>query len=99
MADLTARAAHIAKQAEKAIARHKQALEYSPEAPEGLETSEGTKPLMGMQRYPEFKPLVEEIVHAVVTKINAEARKIQSEMPYKAQFTLEEVIKELQDRV
>jgi hypothetical protein len=95
MADLTARAAHIAKQAEKAIARHtKQA-----EAPATPYTSTEGKPLMGLQRYPEFKPLVDKIVHEVITQINAEARKIQSEMPYKAQFTLEEIIRELESRV
>lgn len=97
MADLTARAAHIVKQAEKAVARHtKQALR---EPAEGFHDNTPSKPLIGLQRYPEFKPLVDKIVREVVTQINAEARKIQSEMPYKAQFTLEEIIKELQDRV
>jgi hypothetical protein len=99
MADLTARAEIIRKQAEKAIARHTKQADYSSEAPEGLETSEQSKPLMGLQRYPEFKPLVDKIVREVLTQINAEARKIQSEMPYKAQFTLEEIIKELETRV
>jgi hypothetical protein len=94
MAELTKaeKAAKIAKEAASAVTeyRRKQALDYNPEA-QALPS--------GMERYPEFKPLVQEIVHMVVQKINAEARKIQSEMPYKAQFTLEEVIKELQDRV
>jgi len=55
--------------------------------------------LMGLQRYPEFKPLVDKIVHTVIREINAEARNIESQMPYKAQFTLEEVIRELEERV
>jgi uncharacterized protein (DUF608 family) len=85
-------AAKIAKEAASAVAeyRHKQALEYDPAA-------DTTAP--GLTRYPEFKALVQEITHMVITKINAEARKIESQMPYKAQFTLEEVIRELQDRV
>jgi len=53
----------------------------------------------GLKRYPEFTPLVNKIVSTVIREINAEARKIQSEMPYKAQFTLEEVIRELEERV
>lgn len=96
MADLTVRAAFIAKEAAKAIARHtKQAEAPTDDVTRGADG----KPLMGLQRYPEFKPLVDKIVHEVLTQINAEARKIQSEMPYKAQFTLEEVIRELQERV
>jgi len=95
MADLTARAEIIRKQAEKAVARH---TKQADETATPYTSTEG-KPLMGLQRYPEFKPLVDEIVRAVLTKINADARKIESEMPYKAQFTLEEVIRELETRV
>lgn len=62
-------------------------------------TESGEPPLMDLQRYPEFKPLVDKLVHSVILEINAEARKIESEMPYKAQFTLEEVIRELEERV
>jgi hypothetical protein len=92
MADLKIRAAHIAKQAQKAIARHtKQAM--PPE-----ETMQGVYET-GLKRYPEFKPLVDKLVHAVCRQINAEANAIKSEMPYKAQFTLEEVIRELKERV
>jgi hypothetical protein len=97
MADLTARAEMIRKQAEKAIARHKQA-DYSSEAPEGLETSEG-KPLMGLKRYPEFNALVEELRIKTIREIQAKADKIQSEMPYKQQFVLEELIRQLQELV
>lgn len=53
----------------------------------------------GLERYPEFKPLVDRVVELAVKKINVEARKIESDMPYKAQFTLEEVIRRLKELV
>jgi hypothetical protein len=96
MADLKIRAAFIAKVAEKEIARHTKSI---PTGGLGIGAIEHEPPLMGLKRYPEFKPLVDKIVVSVIREINAEAHKIQSEMPYKAQFTLEEVIRELQDRV
>jgi hypothetical protein len=90
MADLAVRAEMIRKMAAKEIARHTKQAETP---------MSGDPPLMGLKRYPEFSLLVDKIVHAVVIEINAEARKIKSEMPYKAQFVLEEVIRELQERV
>ncbi len=57
------------------------------------------KPLHGLERYPEFKKLVATMSANICKKINAESKKIKSEMPYKAQFLLEEIIKDLQDRV
>ena len=52
------------------------------------------------KRYPEFNELIAKIVNAVAEKINAEAPKIKSQdMPYKCQYVLEEVIKDLQSRV
>lgn len=57
------------------------------------------KKLTGLERYPEFKKLVNEIVEEVAKKINEKAPKIKSEMPYKCQFVLEEIIQNLQDRV
>jgi hypothetical protein len=53
----------------------------------------------GLERYPEFTKLVQQIANETCKKINWEAHKIESEMPYKAQFVLEEVIQELQKRV
>jgi hypothetical protein len=88
MADLKDRAEQIKKRAEYHVAKHKKA--ESP-AMGVYET--------GLKRYPEFTPLVDKVVRAAVQMINAEAGKVQSEMPYKAQFTLEEVIRELQERV
>jgi len=63
-------------------------------------TTESKRPvLIGFDRYPEFKPLVNEIVANVCNKINARATNIESEMPYRRQFTLEMVIERLQKLV
>ena len=83
--DLKKRGEEIAKRAQYHVAKHKQAL--------------GDVYETGLKRYPEFKPLVDKLVRQVATAINAEAPQIESKMPYKAQFTLEEVIRELQERV
>lgn len=55
--------------------------------------------LIGLDKYPEFKPLVDEIVANVCNKINNKAHHIESEMPYRRQFTLEEVINRLKELV
>jgi len=57
------------------------------------------KILLGLEQYPEFKKLVNELADDVCRKINTKALKIESKMPYKAQFTLEELIRVLEDRV
>lgn len=54
---------------------------------------------IGLAKYPEFKELANDLADEVLRKINKEAKKIESEMPYKSQFVLEEVIKILEDRV
>ena len=90
MADLSKRAEEIVKRAQYHVAKHKQA--------EGPKDTEG-RPIFGRERYPEFKPLVDKIVVSVIRQIQAEADQITSEMPYKQQFTLEEVINQLKDRV
>lgn len=57
----------------------------------------------GLDRYPEFKPLVDSLFRKYITPMindmNRQARQIQSEMPYKEQFVFEEIIKEMQDLV
>ncbi len=85
--DISKRAAEIIQRAKYHVAKHKNGERTGM----NYETS--------LQRYPEFKPLVDKIVRAVVTQINAEADKVESDMPYKAQFALEEIIRELQERV
>jgi hypothetical protein len=86
MDELKKRGNAIARRAQYHVAKHKEAL--------GGEVYD-----TGLKRYPEFKPLVDKVVVAAIRMINAEAGKINSKMPYKAQFTLEEVIRELQERV
>ena len=55
--------------------------------------------MKSLDKYPEFEKLVMEIVEEVCEKINNKAINIKSKMPYKTQFTLEEVIKKLEERV
>lgn len=55
--------------------------------------------LYGLDRYPEFRSLVEKLKLETIAKINIKVQDIKSDMPYKAQFVLEELIRELQDRV
>lgn len=51
------------------------------------------------KEYPEFRELIKEIADKVCDEINLKTPKIKSKMPYKAQYTLEEVIKVLESRV
>jgi hypothetical protein len=55
--------------------------------------------LTGLERYPEFRELVLTISNEVAVKINELAPNIKSEMPYKQQFVLEEVIRNLEERI
>lgn len=50
-------------------------------------------------KYPELDKLVEIIADEVSENINAKIEAVESKMPYKAQYVLEEVIKNLQARV
>lgn len=52
-----------------------------------------------LEQYPEFRPIVLKLASNICHSINQEAILIESKMPYKAQFILEELIKELDDRV
>lgn len=52
-----------------------------------------------LERYPEFKGLVDKLTREIVTKINDEAPEIVSEMPYKRQMVLECVIEKLNELV
>ena len=87
MADLKKRAEEIVKRAQFHVAKHKQA---DPMA-EVYET--------GLKRYPEFDPLVKELRTHVIREIQAKADQIESQMPYKQQFVLEELIRLLQESV
>lgn len=55
--------------------------------------------LPSLERYPEFKKLVNALTVKVCKEINATAPKIESSMPYKCQFVLEVLIQELEKKV
>lgn len=50
-------------------------------------------------RYPELRKLARDIAQETCQTINARTKDVVSEMPYKAQFVLEEVIKILEASV
>jgi len=52
-----------------------------------------------MSKYPNLDKLAAQLADELCRKINDQAPKIESEMPYKAQYTLEEIIKILEARV
>lgn len=54
---------------------------------------------MSKVSYPELRAKVNEMLPSIISGINEAARSTESEMPYKAQFILEELIAELQKRV
>lgn len=58
-----------------------------------------SKPLTGLDKYPEFKKVVNDITMQTIRSINNCSDIVQSEMPYKNQFILEMVIQELEKRV
>lgn len=78
----------IIKRAQYHVAKHKEAVRPDP-----------VRGHIGLERYPEFKPLVDKVVELAIRAIQADADAIQSEMPYKQQFVLEEVIKRLEQSV
>jgi hypothetical protein len=88
MADLKKRAEEIVKRSQYHVAKHKQAEQPMDAVYES-----------GLKRYPEFKPLVDELRVMVVRAIQAKADAIESQMPYKQQFVLEELISQLKDLV
>lgn len=51
------------------------------------------------EKYPELQKIVNKIVPQIVSMINTNIKNVNSKMPYKAQWVLEEIIKELQKRV
>lgn len=63
----------------------------------------GSKPTLEedfeIQNYPELDKVVNEVARITITAINEKIRPIKSEMPYKAQYVLEELIKILQSKV
>ena len=52
-----------------------------------------------IRTYPELTKVAQKMAIQIAMDINNIAPTIESEMPYKAQFILEELIKELESRV
>lgn len=52
-----------------------------------------------METYPELEKIAQEIAEETAKQINKKALNVQSKMPYKAKYVLEEVIKILQEAV
>jgi hypothetical protein len=52
-----------------------------------------------IKKYPELDEIAKEIACDTLTKCNAKTRDVKSEMPYKAQYVLEELIKHLENAV
>lgn len=57
------------------------------------------KSLRFEDQYPELDKVAEDITIKVALMINEAAPKVKSNVPYKAQAILEQVIKKLEDRV
>jgi hypothetical protein len=70
-----------------------------PTARQWVNILHAEKKPQGLERYPEFRDVVNKIVGDTVKQINDFAPQVKSEMIYNEQFVLEEVIKELQHRV
>lgn len=50
-------------------------------------------------KYPELREIAKDITKEVVTRINSKVVDVQSEMPYKYQWVLEQVIQNLEKLV
>lgn len=51
------------------------------------------------EKYPELQKIADKIADETAEKINQEVRDVKSNMPYKAQWVLEEVVKDLTNRI
>lgn len=51
------------------------------------------------KKYPELDKIVDALAKSVTDDINKQAEAVKSEMPYKAQYILEELIKKLEAAV
>ncbi|NJO63176.1 MAG: hypothetical protein HC836_34645 [Richelia sp. RM2_1_2] len=59
------------------------------------------RPVLPLERHPEFKPLVDKLFDEIVTKINDESVLVETNMKgqYPPKFVLEELIKRLEQAV
>ena len=51
------------------------------------------------EKYPELRKIADKIADETSDKINKEVKNVESKMPYKAQWVLEEVVRDLKDRI
>jgi vacuolar-type H+-ATPase subunit H len=58
-----------------------------------------TKPIPAKEQYPELYNIAKKIARETAIKINAEAKVVVSEMPYKAQMILEFVVEILEAKI
>jgi hypothetical protein len=52
-----------------------------------------------IKKYPELDEIAKEIACNTLAQCNAKTRDVKSEMPYRAQYVLEEIIKHLEGAV
>lgn len=55
--------------------------------------------VQGSEQFPELDKLALELAHHVAKEINKRVKGVESKMPYKAQYVLEELIEHLQEMV
>jgi hypothetical protein len=85
----------------------KKGFDDSHEFANGGNTGEGHRNEMSgmmkhggnVEKYPELRKISDKIAEKTAVMINTETQKVSSKMPYKAQWVLEEVIKDLEKRV
>lgn len=53
----------------------------------------------GRRKYPELHALAEELAREFLARIEERAGQVESEMPYKRQYTLEEVVRLLEAQI
>jgi len=51
------------------------------------------------EKYPELRKIADKIADETAEKINKEVKDVNSKMPYKAQWVLEEVVRDLEERI
>jgi hypothetical protein len=51
------------------------------------------------EEYPELRKIADKIADDTAERINKEVKDVKSKMPYKAQWVLEEVVRDLENRI
>jgi hypothetical protein len=50
-------------------------------------------------KYPELRKIADKIADDTAERINRDVKDVKSKMPYKAQWVLEEVVRDLENRI